>query len=326
MATVQFERHPHDREHPYSIISNDVIRHPTLSLDTIALLIRMLSLPSGWRMTEESLRKFGRVQPIGDRVMRRMMSELREHGYLEKVAIRDDTGRVTEWKWYVREQPKPADEKPSDDGFSQKGGNRHSGSDCVSAEKMPSQGGFSQNGGFAHCGKCTPIRSTESPERLSKQSKKDGDACLLPLERENLKAIQDTSLRPTVQASIARQAAVSGWTPEELKKLWELAKQKADTNPAGLFLSLFAADGLAQVRALSSREKSVMEIERVNTHREMVDLWSEQFGHAFFVGRTVQDGIMRFRNGLEIDLRQCPTLLEKQLSQISQSIWESSRL
>ena len=162
MATVQFQRHPHDREHPYSIISNDIIRHPTLSLDTIALLIRMLSLPSGWRMTEESLRKFGRAEPIGDTVMRRMMRELREHGYLEKVAIRDDTGKVTEWKWYVREHPKPADEKPSDDGFSQNGGNRHSGSDCVSAKKTPSQHGFSQNGGFAHCGKCTPIRNTES--------------------------------------------------------------------------------------------------------------------------------------------------------------------
>lgn len=321
MATVQFERHPHDREHPYSIISNDIIRHPTLSLDTIALLIRMLSLPSGWRMTEESLRKFNREKPIGRDVMSRMMRELREHGYLEKVAIRDEAGKVTEWRWYVREHPKPAAEMPSDDGFSQKAGNPCSGSDCVSEGKMPSQCVFSQNTGFPPSGQPAPIRKTEREEILNKQAKKDGDACLLPLEREILDEIQDMGFTSAAAKRIACTAAKQGFDRDEVRALWCQAEDKADTNPQGMFITLLHTDGLAQIRLLRSRAKADMARTRVEHNRNMIDEWSDQFGHEFYAGRLVHDGIMRFRCGLEFNLLREPTALYDELIELEQSIW-----
>jgi len=177
MATVQFERHPHDREHPYSIISNELIRHPTLSLDTIALLIRMLSLPAGWRMTEASLRSYQRDEPIGDTVMRRMIGELRDHGYLEKVALRDEFGRVTEWRWYVRENPGQQKKTGSEGGFSQNVGNPPSGSECVSGQKTDPQGGFSQNVGNPHCGQPTAFISTGEKKELKKEVSLLSDVC-----------------------------------------------------------------------------------------------------------------------------------------------------
>jgi hypothetical protein len=177
MATVQFERHPHDREHPYSIISNELIRHPTLSLDTIALLIRMLSLPAGWRMTEASLRSYQRDVPIGDTVMRRMIGELRDHGYLEKVTLRDEFGRVTEWRWYVRENPSQQKKTGSKGVFSQNVGNPPSGSECVSGQKTGSKGVFSQNVGNPHCGQPTAFISTEEKKELKKEVSLLSDVC-----------------------------------------------------------------------------------------------------------------------------------------------------
>lgn len=241
MATIEFQRQPHDRENPYTVLSNQILRHEELSFDAAFLLCRMLSLPPGWRLSEESLRKYRRTTPIGRDHLKRMVRELADHGYLQKVAIRDEKGRIVCWRWLVSEFPRSQPDPVQDTE------NPSSGSEVTSAEKMPSQGGFSQNTGYPAAGQSTPILSTDTHEVLKEKILSLSQPCrgdeeiALSLGKEFLDSLQqrkeDVKL-PSIESTVKAMRLMikrDNRTPEKIRAV--IAFLNRDSFWGGVVLS-----------------------------------------------------------------------------------------
>ncbi len=101
----------------FASIPNDIFRDPPLSLDTIGVLVYLLSLPGNWEVRADHIRnKFG----IGKDKQQRIFRELEDAGYLLREKVRGAYGR-----WItgitIRQTPqKPAGAKDGepDAGFS----------------------------------------------------------------------------------------------------------------------------------------------------------------------------------------------------------------
>lgn len=101
----------------FASIPNDIFRDTQLSLDTIGVLVYLLSLPQNWEVRADHIRnKFG----IGKDKQQRIFRELEDAGYLVREKVRGAYGR-----WItgitIRQTPqKPAGTKDGDPdaGFS----------------------------------------------------------------------------------------------------------------------------------------------------------------------------------------------------------------
>ena len=94
----------HDKDHPYTVISNALVNDPSLSLNALAVMTYLISKPHDWRVRADDIqRRFqisrGKVYNIRD--------ELMERGYLSREIIRQG-GRVKECRYTVMEHPVPA--------------------------------------------------------------------------------------------------------------------------------------------------------------------------------------------------------------------------
>jgi hypothetical protein len=89
---------------PFVGIPNETARDPHLSWEAAGMLVYLLSLPPGWTLHPSHLvkaRKGGR-----DRIYR-ILRELRELGYIERIEQRDDAGKVVGYEYISRFSPLP---------------------------------------------------------------------------------------------------------------------------------------------------------------------------------------------------------------------------
>lgn len=100
----------------YTVMSNEHLRNPDLSLKAKGLLSQMLSLPEDW---DYSLEGLSRINKEGIDAIRTAIRELERFGYLERHRVRDELGKLTGTEYIVHEQAvarddaRPAREEPT---------------------------------------------------------------------------------------------------------------------------------------------------------------------------------------------------------------------
>jgi len=87
---------------PFTQISDDLIGNPALSGKAKWLLIYILSKPPNWQVYEADIIKHG---TDGRDAIRSAVQELEKAGYMYKVQLRDEQGRLGPCEYYVSETP-----------------------------------------------------------------------------------------------------------------------------------------------------------------------------------------------------------------------------
>ena len=88
----------HDRN--FTIIDNKLLQNPNLSAKAKGIACYLLSLPDDWIIHQEELTKHF---TDGLSAIKSGVKELKEHGYISIVSIKNELGRITEWHTYIRE-------------------------------------------------------------------------------------------------------------------------------------------------------------------------------------------------------------------------------
>lgn len=114
MAETVFVRTKKDKD--YSTIDNTFLRDDTLSMQAKGIFAYILFLPEDWIIYQSELVKHF---SNGRDAVAKAISELEEHGYIEKETIKNDKGRFAGCKFIVHEKPlrktsngKPVTETP----------------------------------------------------------------------------------------------------------------------------------------------------------------------------------------------------------------------
>ena len=94
----------HDKDHPYTVISNALVNDQSLSLNALAVMTYLISKPNDWRVRADDIQR--RFQISRGKVYN-ILDELMERGYLSREIIRQG-GRVKECRYTVMEHPVPA--------------------------------------------------------------------------------------------------------------------------------------------------------------------------------------------------------------------------
>ncbi|MGN0035417.1 MAG: hypothetical protein ACI364_06790 [Coriobacteriales bacterium] len=87
----------------YTVVPQDVTRDDRLSLKARGMLVTMLSLPDGWKFSQNGLEKI--LRKDGQASVRSALAELEESGYLVRERTRDDDGRLGTVEWCVYDYP-----------------------------------------------------------------------------------------------------------------------------------------------------------------------------------------------------------------------------
>ena len=100
---MAFERSPHDKEHPYTRISNHILNDTYLDVKDKGLMACILSLPEDWKFSESGLSKrFG----MNRTTLRKSLKRLEEAGYLKRIQqARNSKGKFVAADWTVIECP-----------------------------------------------------------------------------------------------------------------------------------------------------------------------------------------------------------------------------
>ena len=93
-----------EKNHNYTVMSNYHLRDTRLTLKSIGLLSKMLSLTDEWDYTTRGLAAICKegVDAIGA-----ALKELESHGYLVRRQLRDSRGRITDTEYTIYESPHP---------------------------------------------------------------------------------------------------------------------------------------------------------------------------------------------------------------------------
>lgn len=93
-----------EKNHNYTVMSNYHLRDTGLTLKSIGLLSKMLSLTDEWDYTTRGLAAICKegVDAIGA-----ALKELESHGYLVRRQLRDSRGRITDTEYTIYESPHP---------------------------------------------------------------------------------------------------------------------------------------------------------------------------------------------------------------------------
>ena len=91
-----------EKNHNYTVMSNYHLRDTRLTLKSIGLLSKMLSLTDEWDYTTRGLATICKegVDAIGA-----ALKELELHGYLVRRQLRDSRGRITDTEYTIYESP-----------------------------------------------------------------------------------------------------------------------------------------------------------------------------------------------------------------------------
>ncbi len=98
------QRCPHDAEHPYAQILNDILRHKTLSFEAIWMLSYLLSNSKTWKIKIPQIVNHVKGRMGKDKVYS-LVRELIEFGYMQRVEIRNGS-RFAGYRYFISEIPK----------------------------------------------------------------------------------------------------------------------------------------------------------------------------------------------------------------------------
>lgn len=94
----------------FTVIQNEIF-DADLSIDTIGLYLFLFSLPDDWKLNVAHLkRKFG----IGKARVYRMLNELIETGYVERVEVRNEAGQFTSLHYQVNDSLQGVSPQPEE--------------------------------------------------------------------------------------------------------------------------------------------------------------------------------------------------------------------
>jgi hypothetical protein len=101
------------RASQFTVLNNDLVSDPRLSMESLGLLVRILSKPDNWRCNSTQLAsEFG----CGRERVRSAMNRLQECGYVQRTTRNGEKGRITT-VWLVSEEGNMTNRvtgKPSD--------------------------------------------------------------------------------------------------------------------------------------------------------------------------------------------------------------------
>lgn len=116
------ERCQHDKENPYVMINQALIRDPSISPACAYLIIYLLSLPKNWQLRIGALKSHFKGR-LGREKIERCLKEAREAGYMKIEHDHDEKGHIRK-RYLLSETPKfknsdrntekPCDGKPCD--------------------------------------------------------------------------------------------------------------------------------------------------------------------------------------------------------------------
>jgi NACalpha-BTF3-like transcription factor len=106
--------HRVEKSKNYSVICNSGPHDDRLTWGARGLLTYMLTMPDDWDFYNEELAKHS---PESIRVVKRLISELKEFGYVKRVPVKDEkTHRIIRWETVLYETAKEPDEDQEADG------------------------------------------------------------------------------------------------------------------------------------------------------------------------------------------------------------------
>ena len=95
-------RSQHDKNNPYFIQNRTGPQDPRISFKAKGILSYIMSRPDHWQVWENDLANY---TTEGLTSIRSGMKELRDAGYINKVSVRDESGKITGWETVILESP-----------------------------------------------------------------------------------------------------------------------------------------------------------------------------------------------------------------------------
>lgn len=96
------QHYPHDKEHPFTMISNALIRDEKLSPNCRWMLIYLLSNKPGWKISPKQIHNHvNKHRYCGRNMVYKWINEACEFGYMKKEEYK--VGNLIRYKWYVSE-------------------------------------------------------------------------------------------------------------------------------------------------------------------------------------------------------------------------------
>ena len=90
----------HDKDRPYVVFNKATINDSELSFKALGILLYLLSKPNDWQIHEDAIADTHRD---GRDSVRAGLKELRDRGYIRKVAIRGEDGKIERWETHILE-------------------------------------------------------------------------------------------------------------------------------------------------------------------------------------------------------------------------------
>jgi hypothetical protein len=97
-------RASHSRDNPYRMISRALFEDNRLSLEARGLMGYILVKPDDWQVKVTDLVKQGKA---GKNRIYRILNELMQFGYCQRVDTRNAKGQVVSWDYSIYEHPLP---------------------------------------------------------------------------------------------------------------------------------------------------------------------------------------------------------------------------
>lgn len=92
----------------YTTILHSITTDTRLSLKDLGLLVKLLSLPDNWNFSEKGLEQI--LEQDGQVSIRTAIKNLEKYGYLKRVRVRGENGKVAGVEWYIFEEPQVEDD------------------------------------------------------------------------------------------------------------------------------------------------------------------------------------------------------------------------
>lgn len=106
MTEIYIYRAPKDKENPYFLFRRDTAQDESLTFEARGVLAYLLSKPDDWKLQPKDLE-----QQCKKSVVYRILNELIDHNYIERVQHRDEKKRIVAWNYIVHEEPLPKNQE-----------------------------------------------------------------------------------------------------------------------------------------------------------------------------------------------------------------------
>lgn len=98
---ITFQRSPHDREHPYTMVSNELLDNKEISNNLKMLLIYCLRKPASWIF---SLKNLLETMHLKERCLYKIIDEGIRHGYIQR-QLQKFNGKFQSSRYFFSESP-----------------------------------------------------------------------------------------------------------------------------------------------------------------------------------------------------------------------------